>query len=164
MAITLQVVPRVANEVRIKELYNQFGPRKLMGQGSQDPRKPHYFLHRTFFGEQDLLIIFNTKRCRYQCHFCQLPAKSSRVLIPEDDIVAQFEYVMGEMKHSLSILNRLTFSNEGSVLDGDTFPQDALLTIARCVHELRLIRTLVLETRLEFVEPAFLSRIVAAAP
>ncbi len=136
---------------KVKQLYHEYGQQKSMGESASNSRMPHYFLHRTFLGENDLLVILNTKRCSHQCYFCQLPAKSSKTWIPSEDILAQFEYVLEESKHSLSVLDRITLSNEGSVLDSTTFPTDALLTIAECVHELRRVRTLVLETRLEFV-------------
>lgn len=149
---------------KVMRLYNEFGQRKVMGAPAPSVRQPHYFLHRTFLGEQDLVIIFNTKRCRYQCYFCDLPRKSSTSWVSTDDILAQFEYVLNELKHSLSVLDRLTLSNEGSVLDADTFPTDALLTIARCARELRRVRTLVLETRLEFIDCEILRQIREADP
>src|SRR5262249_55826707 len=152
MCIQVGVRTPLALEEQVRQLYQDFGQRKPMGTSSPDPTRPHYFLHRTFLSEHDLLIIFNTKRCRYQCYFCQLPAKSSKSFIPGDDIIAQFAYVMDEMKHSLSVLDRLTFSNEGSILDPDTVPTSSLLAIATGIRELRLVRTLVLETRLEFVD------------
>lgn len=151
-------------EGKVRHLYNQFGQRKPMGEPATDAREPHYFLHRTFLNEQDLLIIFNTKRCRYQCHFCNLPLKSSTSWISGDDILAQFEYVLDELKHSLSVLDRLTISNEGSVLDAETFPTEVLLTIAKCAHELRRVRTIVLETRLEFMDPKVVRQIREADP
>jgi radical SAM enzyme (TIGR01210 family) len=149
---------------KVRQLYDEFGQRKPMGSPSRDDSRPHYFLQRTFLGEQDLVILFNTKRCRYQCHFCNLPDKSRRYFIPTETILLQFEYVLTELKHSLSILDRLTISNEGSVLDKDTFPREALLTIARASYELRRVRTLVLETRLEFLEPDFIRQIMEANP
>lgn len=150
-------------ENKIRRLYDDFGQRKPMGKAAHDTRKPHYFLHRTFINEQELLIIFNTKRCRYKCHFCQLPAKCSRSWIPDEDILSQFEYVMEELKHSLSVLDRITISNEGSVLDTATFPTNTLLKIAKCIQELRRVRVFVLETRLEFIEPEIIQQIDRAA-
>lgn len=110
-------------------------------------------------GENDLLIILNTKRCHYQCHFCQLPAKSSRKLIGGERINDQVDFVLSELKHSLSIIDRVTLSNEGSVLDSKTLPTEALLTLASVVNELRRVRTLVLETRLEFIDRNVISEI-----
>lgn len=151
-------------EERVRELYDTFGQRKPMGHPEHDKRRPLFFLHRTFLGDQDLLFIFNTRRCRYQCDFCQVPAKSSKEYVPAEDIIAQFEYVITELKHSLSILTRVTLSNEGSVLDTETFPTEALLSIGRGIRELRLVRRIVLETRLEFVDPPVIELLREASP
>ena len=164
--MTAEMVPvaRPGARQQVKELYEKFGQRKPMGDSAPSPWLPHFFLHRTFLGDQDLLIIFNTKRCKYQCHFCQLPAKSSPTLIPGREIVSQFSYVVKELKHSLSVMDRVTFSNEGSVLDPATFPTEAMLEIAEGVGEMRRVRTMVLETRLEFVDSNVLNQIREVAP
>lgn len=148
----------------VQELYAAHGPGKPMGAAELDPKKPHFFLHRRFLGDHDLLVIFNAKRCQYNCAFCELPTKSSRVLIPAGDIISQFEFVVRELKHSLSVLNRLTFSNEGSVLDTDTFPADALDSLVDASTELKLVNRLVLETRLEFLDLARLRCLRSMAP
>lgn len=149
---------------KIKHLYGEFGQQKPMGQAAPNPRTPHYFVLRSFMGENDLAVILNTKRCRYQCNFCQLPAKSSKTWIAGEDILAQFEYIVTEVKHALSIVDRVSLSNEGSVLDTDTLPTETLLMIARCINELRRCRTLLLETRLEFVDPSVIRQIKEIAP
>jgi hypothetical protein len=149
---------------RINDLYREYGLSKPMGISVEDPSRPHFFLHRRFIDDQDLLIIFNTKRCRYQCNFCNLPSKSSIKPISSACILDQFEFVVNELKHSIGVLNRITVSNEGSVLDTDTFPQDALITIAQCTSELKAMRTIVLETRLEFVSTDYLNEIALANP
>src|SRR5437870_4532253 len=87
---------------KARYLYDTLGQTKKMGHASPVEARPHYFLLRTFKGENDLLVIFNTKRCRYQCFFCQLPAKSSRTLISGDELLSQFDYVLDEEKHALS--------------------------------------------------------------
>lgn len=145
-------------------LYDEYGSRKAMGNPSPTSRQPHYFLLRPFQGDNDLLVILNTKRCRYQCHFCELPAKSSLLAISREDIVAQIEYVLYQLKHSLSIIDRITISNEGSVLDSSTFPIEALLSIAKCVHQIRRARRLILETRIEFVDRGMVLEIQRSAP
>ena len=146
-------------EAMVRNLYEEFGQQKLMERSVSDSEVPNYFLLRTFMGENDLLILFRTQRCRYQCHFCQLSVRSPRTWISGDDILAQLVHVVYEMKHSLSILDRITLSNEGSILDDETFSRQALLTIARCIQELRRVRTIVLETRLEFVDPVFIHQL-----
>lgn len=151
-------------QMRIRKLYREYGYSKRMGLPADNETMPHYFLHRQFLSDQDLLIIFNTKRCRYQCHFCNLPSKSRNKLIPTNSILAQFEYVANELKHSLSVINRITLSNEGSVLDTETFPHDALVTIAECTTELRNVRILVFETRMEFVTSEYICALKNANP
>lgn len=139
-------------QAQAQQLYADFGQRKPMGDAAGTPRRPHFFLLRAFQGQTDLLVILNTKRCRYQCAFCQLPEKSSRTWIPAEHVVAQFGYVLEEAKHALSIVDRITLSNEGSVLDAKTLDPGALTQILDAVNELRRVRTVVLETRLEFAE------------
>lgn len=140
-----------AVEQLIRDLYRQFGPPKPMGASAPAPDRPHFFLHRNFLGEQDLAILFSTKRCRYQCTFCALPAKSSRTWIGAEQVIAQFEYVATELRHSLGVLERITIANEGSVLDQATFPVEALDEIVGSIRALPRVRRILLETRLEFV-------------
>lgn len=138
------------NEVR--SLYRTFGPPKSMGVDPIDNAHPLFFLVRQFLDEVDLAILFNTKRCRYQCRFCALPAQSSRRWIEEDKVLAQFLYVINEAKHTLGVLDRLTIANEGSVLDFDTFPRGALEKIISAAEEILGIKKIVLEIRMEFVK------------
>lgn len=149
---------------KVRDYYERLGQTKPMGESAPDADRPHFFLLRTFARENDLLVIFNTKRCRYQCAFCTLPAKSSRSFIMSPDVVSQFEFVVDNLRHALSIVDRVTISNEGSVLDADTFPTDALLGVASAVNELRRVRRLVLETRLEFVQADIIRRIRQITP
>jgi archaeosine synthase beta-subunit len=152
MSVTTETLPEVA-----RRLYADHGQRKPMGTAQGVARKPHFFLLRTFQEDTDLLVILNTKRCRYQCAFCQLPAKSSRVWIPGEDVVAQVRYVLDEVKHALSIVDRVTLSNEGSVLDAKTLDPKALGQILDAVNEMRRVKRVVLETRLEFADPSRLA-------
>jgi hypothetical protein len=122
-----------------------------MGSSAGVKTLPHFFLHRNFLGEQDLAILFNTKRCAYQCKFCALPYKSSHQWIDADSVKAQFLYVVQEVKHSIGVLERVTIANEGSVFDETTFPPEALTEIVSAARALPRVRKLVLETRLEYV-------------
>ena len=139
-------------EERIKRLYEKYGQRKKMGiKNTQKSKRPYFFLIRSFLGEQDLLVIFYTKKCRFKCTFCSLTSVSCDLPVSGLEILRQFEYVAYEVKHALSILDRITLSNNGSVLDNITMPSATLTKIASCIEEIRRVRTLVLETRLEFV-------------
>lgn len=143
-------------------LYTEYGPAKAMRPVAINPDRPKFFLQRRFLGDQDLLVILNTTRCRYHCSFCVLPLDSRTGLTTADEVIRQFSFVLSEMRHGLGTLDRLTLSNDGSVLDASTLPGEALYEIAGAVEELRRVRTLVLETRLEFVVPQVLDQVRAA--
>ncbi|MGF1599883.1 MAG: radical SAM protein [Acidimicrobiales bacterium] len=135
----------------VKTMLAQGGPSKPIGAGAADQRDPHFFLIRRFLDQVDLLVIFNSRRCRYQCHFCDLPAKSTRTEISAEDLEEQFARVLAKTKHGLSVVSRLTLSNEGSVFDDPTFPSPALREICRAAAQLPTLGVVSLETRLEFV-------------
>ena len=148
----------------VAELYDTCGQRKAMGQSSPEFARPHFFLLRTFLAENDLLVIFNTKRCRYQCAFCRLPAKSIRSWVPDSDVLAQFRFVATEVRHALSVVDRVTLSNEGSVLDESTLGGGALREIMSAIGAMRRVRRIDLESRLGFVRPDWLRRLRAEVP
>ena len=148
----------------VAELYDSYGQRKPMTQSIPPRTLPHFFLLRTFLSENDLLVILNTKRCRYQCAFCRLPAKSSKSWVDDDDVRAQFRFVASELRHALSIVDRVTLSNEGSVLDPETLGPAALEEIVTAIGMMRRVRRIELETRLEFIDPDVLRRLQLAAP
>jgi radical SAM enzyme (TIGR01210 family) len=147
----------------VAELYDRFGQRKPMGSSAPAPGEPHFFLLRKFAGQNDMLVILNTKRCRYQCHFCTLPEKSSRTSISDSLVAAQFGYVATELKHALSIVDRVTLSNEGSVLDEQTLGAAALDQIVGAIGRMRRVQHIELETRLEFVSVERLRRLFRLA-
>lgn len=135
----------------VRQVFRKYGPPKAMGSNSGTNQKPHFFLHRKFLEEHDLAILFNTKRCRYNCHFCGLPNKSSTTWISEEDVNAQFKYVINEIRNSIGVLDRLTIANEGSVFDEKTFPWETLLEIVYASKVLPRLKRVVIESRLEFV-------------
>ncbi len=136
----------------VRRHYNAHGSHKAMGSSSPSQVEPHFFLVRSFLGEIDIAILFNTKRCRYQCTFCSLPAKSSEEFIPADDIAAQYLGVLDRVKYAIGVLERLTIANEGSVLDVQTFPHSTLLEIVESSSALPGMTRVVIESRLEFVD------------
>lgn len=136
----------------ICELSKKNGSRKPMGKPSGSPSEAHYFLLRKFTSVLDFLIIFNTKRCRRNCHFCALPFKSGPKLISSDDIASQFACASEEIKPAIDVIERLTMSNEGSILDEMTFPRDALFRILSSYRYFPSAKECLLETRLEFVD------------
>lgn len=149
--LRIESSPRRPLSAVARDLYGAFGQSKPMGSSAPSAELPHFFLLRSFLGEVDLLTIFNTKRCRYQCAFCALPDKATHDWVCDEDVVQQFAHVLAECRHALSLVERVTLSNEGSVLDEETFGSTALEEICDAVNELRRVRRVELETRLEFV-------------
>ena len=148
----------------VGQLYSKYGQRKPMGQSSPSPERPHFFLLRTFLEMNDLLVILNTLRCRYRCFFCELPAKSSPTWIADAAVLEQFWFVTDEVRHALSIVERVSLSNEGSVLDETTLGRAVLDEIVRAIGNMRQVRRIELETRMEFVEVARLRELAQLAP
>ncbi len=155
------VAKDLALDTFLSDMYRRFGPPKPMNDTVEDREWPHFFLHRNFLGEQDLAILFNTKRCRYQCKFCALPYKASKEWIGRDLVVQQFKNVVQEVRHAIGVFERLTIANEGSVFDSTTFPRDALEEIVSSTRSLPNIRKLVIESRLEFVQADVLRKFKA---
>jgi hypothetical protein len=134
-----------------------------MGLPAESTQTPLYFLVRPFLEDLDLVVLFYTTRCRYQCHFCNLPAQSSLSPVSAEDILRQFLFVCNEVRHCLGILDRITLSNEGSMFDESTMPSATLDSILNCIHQVRTVRRVVLETRLEFLTEASLHRVCTIA-
>jgi len=148
----------------VAQLYHTYGQRKEMGRSSPSLHIPHFFLLRTFLAENDLLVILNTKRCRYQCTFCTLTAKSSRTWVPDEAVIDQFRYVVDELRHALSVIDRVTLSNEGSVLDESTVGPGAVDAILSAIGCMRRVRHVEIESRLEFLRPERLRELGALVP
>ncbi len=147
----------------IPRLLAEAGPSKEMGVGAPTADRPHFFLVRRFLSDIDLVIIFNTRRCRYQCHFCDLPTKNIGTDASIDELHQQFGHVLTETRHALSVISKLTLSNEGSVFDTPTFAPEALLGMCAAAARLPALRTIALETRLEFVTSERIEELRAVA-
>ena len=140
----------------VDQLRTEYGDRQPMGAGAARPESAHYTLTRRFKGQLDLLVIFNTLRCHYNCSFCNLPTKSSSIPVPYDLLIAQFESALMRHANVLHVLERMTISNEGSVLDTQTFGEAALTTILQAADRMPALTRIVLETRPEFISQAYI--------
>lgn len=120
---------------------------------------------RKFKGEVDLLIILNTRRCYYNCSFCELPAKSGKDTISADNITQQIISVFRLYAECLDVIDRITLSNEGSVFDQRTIDSTVLVALAEAITSaLPSVKRLVLETRPEFIVSNVLDAIRESAP
>ena len=126
------------------------GPRREMDNEASVGSRPVYHLLRRYKGEVDLLIILRTKKCRYNCSFCDLPNRSSDGLVPEDQLNSQIIHTLTHYADALDVIDRVSISNEGSVLDSATLPLVVLCDLIEAVSLYPSVRRVVLETRPEF--------------
>lgn len=137
---------------KTKQLYKMYGQSKSM----IIEKEPCYFLQRNFKGDQDMLIIFKTPPCHSHCKFCNL---SDRKWNGGLGIIDQFTFVIEQLKHSLSVLDRVTLSNNGSILDSQSVSIIEINKIIQAITQIRNISTIVLETDLKFINISLLNEI-----
>lgn len=103
-----------------------------------------------------LFIVFFTQACRYsKCLGCNLPSKMSQNHIDFRDIISQIDnFFKNTLKESQKQeIQKIIVSNNGSVLDEDTFSTTALMyLIAKIKVECPKTLFLALETRPEYVD------------
>jgi len=115
-----------------------------------------------------LFIVFYSQACRWsRCLGCNLPSLVSTHHIPYKALMAQIDHVMNDSKvmEQRKEIRKIIVSNNGSILDQDTFSSTALMyMIAQFNLNIPGLRTLSIETRpeyVEFEELEFLARALA---
>jgi radical SAM enzyme (TIGR01210 family) len=114
-----------------------------------------------------LFIVFYTQACRWsRCLACNLPSLCSKFPVGYKDIRKQIDWIFSrpEIISQREKIRKAIVSNNGSVLDQETFSSNALMYFTLMANEhLPNLRVLSLETRPEYVELAeleFLSRAI----
>jgi len=123
---------------------------------TQNPCLPaQYWFQRSSDG-LTLFIVFYSQACRWsKCLGCNLPSKMSQFHVSFDKLMKQVDYVFD---YVVSAENRLAIekiivSNNGSILDEDTFSSTALFYfIAKMNMACPSVKTLCIETRPEYVD------------
>ncbi len=114
-----------------------------------------YWFQQTPAGKL-LFLVFYTQACRYsKCTGCNLPSKMSQHHIGYLDLMEQVDYVFSKLlkEDELNSINKIIVSNNGSVLDEDTFSTTALMyLIARVNQHCPNVSEFSLETRPEYVD------------
>ncbi len=115
-----------------------------------------------------LFVVFFTQACRWsRCLGCNLPSLVSKEHVPFNYIMAQVDNLFKdpEVKSKRNKIKKFILSNNGSVLDEDTFSSTALMYL---ISQLNLylpnLSILSMETRPEYVdieELEFISRALA---
>lgn len=114
-----------------------------------------------------LFVIFYTQACRWmRCVGCTLPSTSSLHHVSFKDITKQTHNLFEEadVLARAHEVKKVIVSNQGSVLDQETFPSTALIhLVAKCNTHLPNMEVLTLESRPGYVddeELIFLSRVL----
>jgi radical SAM enzyme (TIGR01210 family) len=123
-----------------------------------------------WFQESDegltLFIVFYTLACRWsRCLGCNLPSKSSLEHIGFKDIGAQIDHVFSDPKVIVKKkeIRKVILSNNGSVLDENTFSSNALMHFIYNINlYLPNLSVVTMETRPEYVDVAELEFIARA--
>lgn len=119
---------------------------------------------------QILFVVFYTQACRWsQCLGCNLPSKMSREHVGYRALMAQVDQVFcdPEVVRRQTAIRKVIASNNGSLLDQETFSSTALVyLLANLNLNLPNLAVLSIETRPEYVDFAeleFIARILAEA-
>jgi len=114
-----------------------------------------------------LFIVFYTQACRWsKCLGCNLPSKCSLEHVDYEALMAQVDYMFSlpEVMERKDVLHKVIISNNGNVLDEETFSSTALIYLfAKLNLHFQDLAVVSMETRPEYIDEAeleFLSRVV----
>lgn len=114
-----------------------------------------YFFQESYEGVI-LFIVFRTPPCRHsKCTFCPLPQTGTLRTVSFWHYGEQIEAVFRDpmVKARLHEIRKVIVSNQGSILDEETFPTLALMHfVYLCQRDIRGFICLSLETRPEYVD------------
>lgn len=123
---------------------------------NQNPRLPAQYWFQNSTDGLTLFVVFYTQACRWsKCLGCNLPSKMSQYHVDYKDIMKQIDYIFDYVidDKAKKEIRKIIISNNGSILDEDTFSTTALVYFyAKMNMECPNITTLTLETRPEYVD------------
>ncbi|MGD8834552.1 MAG: hypothetical protein PVJ19_06410 [Desulfobacteraceae bacterium] len=135
---------------------------------SHDPSKPAQLWFQSSDEGLILFVVFYTQACRWsRCLGCNLPSKVSQEHIDFRFLMKQVDHLFADtrVKSRFHDIRKVIISNNGSVLDEDTFSSTALMyLIAMLNMHVPNLSMLCMESRPEYVdleELEFISRALA---
>jgi radical SAM enzyme (TIGR01210 family) len=133
---------------------------------THDPSKPAQMWFQQSAEGLVLFVVFYTQACRWsRCLGCNLPSKVSQEHVSFKYLMQQVDNLFADplvRKHCCEI-NKVIVSNNGSVLDEDTFSSTALMyLIAQLNLHVPNLTMLCMESRPEYVDTAELEFIARA--
>lgn len=120
-------------------------------KGKDEVLRPIYLGKRTFLGLKDLVIAFYAQKCPFQCSYCSLPTKSHPEPLPVEKIKQQIDWSFEQYANELSSFQQLSIGNEGSILDRERFPNEAIVYLLDRARAISSLKVLSLETRPEYI-------------
>jgi radical SAM enzyme (TIGR01210 family) len=115
---------------------------------------------QVWFQESDegliLFVVFYTQACRWsRCLGCNLPSKCSQYHVDYRALIAQIDHLfaMPEVAARCGDIRKLIVSNNGSILDQETFSSTALMYLMAKINlTMPNLASLSVETRPEYVD------------
>ncbi len=121
-----------------------------------DSKKPAQFWFQDTRDGLTLFIVFYTLGCRWsKCLGCNLPSLVSKEHVPYSHIMAQVDHLFNHIltDQQKTGLKKIILSNNGSVLDEDTFSTTALIYFVAMMNlHCPGISILCMETRPEYID------------
>ena len=121
-----------------------------------DPTQPAQWWFQDSEEGLVLFVVFYTQACRWSsCLGCNLPSKSSRFHVGYKSLIAQVDHLLAlpDMQGRFGEIRKFIVSNNGSVLDEETFSSTALMyLVARAKMTMPRLRIVSMETRPEYVD------------
>lgn len=155
MTIEQRVAHRSDVERQILRGHHSSGKTHTFDDTHDRKRPITYFFQESHEG-LILFVILYTQACRWmRCAGCTLPSTSSLHHVNHWDIMDQthFLFKQPDILARAKDIKKVILSNQGSVLDQDTFPTTALLHfVTKCNKHLPNMAVLTLESRPEYVE------------
>lgn len=135
---------------------------------SHDPSQPAQMWFQSSDEGLILFVVFYTQACRWsRCLGCNLPSKVSQEHVDFKFLMQQVDHLFTDarVQSRFQDIRKVIVSNNGSVLDEDTFSSTALMyLIARLNLHVPNLSMLCMESRPEYVDMAeleFISRALA---
>jgi archaeosine synthase beta-subunit len=123
---------------------------------SHDAKKPAMWWFQESHEGLILFIVYYTQACRWsRCSFCNLPSLCSKFHVDYLSIIEQTHSVFHhpDVKAKWGKIQKVIVSNNGSVLDQETFSTMALFSMLVLLNKhVPNLGVLTLESRVEFVE------------
>lgn len=156
----------VADTVERQIMYGNTKAGKTYGfDQNHDPCRPAQMWFQESSEGLILFVVFYTQACRWsRCLGCNLPSRVSREHVPFKFLMRQVDNLFADpqVQNNCQDIRKVIVSNNGSVLDEDTFSSTALMYLmAKLNLHIPNLAVLCMESRPEYVDMAeleFISR------